>query len=791
MIPLIIPALVSLPSEINYIYEQTQQTPMPVIALEKDYGEKNKESPKKLDKNLIEHEENSVSIPIEVESPPTKNTEETIPPIPSNANQLGKPISIEINKVKKIIPATENSLNSVSNQVKTTRLLTKSRKGEQREFNFQTEITQNNTESPLEENPVTIPIDESVDVVEIVADEQEYLDKEQIVKAKGNVVIRFSNGILSADEVKINLTDRIAVAQGAVILKRGDQTLRGYRFEYYFVKDQGIIFNANGEIYQPNIGRDLASQTGSNPIPKQPLSWQIQANQPLQRITTAQGYRFSVGSRDLSLIEQQGGIVNNTSGGEVNRLRFEADRVDFDSEGWHATDIRFTNDPFSPPEFEVRADTANLRNTAPFIDELTTTNSRLVFDQTLEVPLFQDRLIFDRRDRNPGLFNIGFDGEEKGGLYIERPFNIYQDEKIEFIIAPQFLIQRAFFPNSFDDENAINPDDNGGLTNPSSFGLISSLNVNFSNRTELINIIHFTSLDLDNIDNRLRANLQLNQKIGYLGAPHTLSFQYNYRERLFNGSLGFQTVQNSIGALIRSPYIPLGDSGLSLVYQGSIQNITADSDRQDLLKSNRSDNLVNLNRFQAAALLNAGFLLWYDEALPPTPEEGLKYTATPVTPYLKFNTSLTGVTSYYSSGDTQPSLTGTIGLEGQVGHFSNPFLDYTGFNVSYSQGLRGDQSPFYFDRFYDTQVLSLGLTQQLYGPVRGGIQTFLNVQTNKEISTDYFLEYSRRTYNIMLRYNPVLQLGSINLRISDFNWEGNPLPFEGTGIKPVIDGITR
>lgn len=89
-------------------------------------------------------------------------------------------------------------------------------------------------------------------------------------------------------------------------------------------------------------------------------------------------------------------------------------------------------------------------------------------------------------------------------------------------------------------------------------------------------------------------------------------------------------------------------------------------------------------------------------------------------------------------------------------------------------------------------MLSLGLTQQLYGPIRAGVQSFINVKTNQEISTDYFLEFSRRTYNIILRYNPVLELGSVNLRISDFNWEGDAGSFEGsTGVRSVVDGVTR
>ena len=133
----------------------------------------------------------------------------------------------------------------------------------------------------------------------------------------------------------------------------------------------------------------------------------------------------------------------------------------------------------------------------------------------------------------------------------------------------------------------------------------------------------------------------------------------------------------------------------------------------------------------------------------------------------------------------------SIGIQGQVGHFSRRFFDYTGFNLRFSQGIRGDTSPFLFDRFVDTSTISFGITQQIYGPIRIGVQTSFSLNQDDEISTDYILEYSRRTHNIYLRYNPVLQIGSLSLRISDFNWTGNPDPFDGTGIQPVVQGVTR
>jgi hypothetical protein len=130
-------------------------------------------------------------------------------------------------------------------------------------------------------------------------------------------------------------------------------------------------------------------------------------------------------------------------------------------------------------------------------------------------------------------------------------------------------------------------------------------------------------------------------------------------------------------------------------------------------------------------------------------------------------------------------------LVGQFGHSSRDFLDYTAFNLTYSTSARGGFSPFLFDRAADTQVLFAGITQQVYGPLRVGIQTAWNLDTGKEISTDYLLEYSRRTHSVLLRYNPVQQLGSISLRISDFNWTGGSSEvFGGSGVRPISGGVS-
>jgi hypothetical protein len=289
----------------------------------------------------------------------------------------------------------------------------------------------------------------------------------------------------------------------------------------------------------------------------------------------------------------------------------------------------------------------------------------------------------------------------------------------------------------------------------------------------------------------VRSKIRVQQKIGIIENPYLLNAEYNYRERLFNGSLGFQTVNQSIGAILTSPVYVLGSSLINLSFQSSIQNVDAPTDRSNLIPPNATDNVVNLGRFQGAVTLNRTFPLWAGTTLPPTPEAGLRFTPFPVQPYIALFAGLTGVTSYYTSGDTQNSLTATVGLLGQFGHFSRSYLDYTGFNISFSQGLRDGESPFFFDRFVDQQIISFGIVQQIYGPIRVGIQTSYSLDQSEEISTDYTIEWSRRTYSIFLRYNPVLQLGTLNIRVSDFNWTGNPGYFEGSDIRPVVDGVAR
>jgi hypothetical protein len=611
-------------------------------------------------------------------------------------------------------------------------------------------------------------------IVEVTSDRQEYDEQRRIITAVGNVVVRFDGAVVDADRLQVNLDNLIAAGEGNVTLTRGDQILRGQRFTYNFVQDNGELLNGRGEIYVPSAQTDFAFSpidATAGGVTKRPPSDRIRANQPLSGVSSPGGIDFTVGGQaDASNLSPP------KTGGVVNRLRFEAEHIDFYPQGWQARDVRITNDPFSPPELELRADTVTLTRETPLVDRIRTQRQRLVLDQRISLPIPVNQQKIDRRERDvtPAIVSPGYDGDKRGGLYIERGFPVIDTEKTSWTITPQLLVQRGV---------------QEGIGNLGSlFAVKTKVNSVLSPRAVIEGTGELTSFDFDKVEDNLRVNLGLRQTIG-TSLPHLLNVQYNYRDRLYNGTLGFQTVQSSFGGIITSPVIPLGKSGINLTYQGSAQYIDANTDRQDLLEPIRENDRISLGRFQASADLSTGVLLWQGKPLPPTATEGLRYTANPVVPYLQAIGGLTGTTSYYTNGDNQSTLTARIGLQGQVGHFSRPFFDYTAFNISFSQGLNNGLSPFLFDRSVDNKVLTAGISQQIYGPFRLGFQTSVNLDTGRETSTDYILEYSRRTYGITLRYNPVLELGGFSIRISDFNWGGGTDPF--SEVKPVVNGVQQ
>lgn len=567
------------------------------------------------------------------------------------------------------------------------------------------------------------------DPLELSADRQEYDEDRQVFTATGNVVLRFRDAVLKADRVQANLQERTTVAAGNVSLTRGQQILIGERLEYNLAQDQGSFLNARGTIFLPSAQEDFSPQAEVGALESPSLTEQLRQSQPSQVQTT---------------------------GEEIQRLRFEAARIDFGPQGWTAEKIRITNDPFSPPELEVRAKRARLQRISPLEDRVTATRPRVVFDQKLSLPILKSKVTLSRRQSDPAVAEVGYDESDRGGFFVGRNFEPIATDSTSLTITPQFFFQRAITSGNF---NIVDPD---------LYGIKAQFGSRLDPKTSVSGFTSLSSLDPSNFTDSLRAELKLRRAVG----QNQLALGYTYRDRIFNGSLGEQTVQNRLGATFSSPsQIKLGNTGINLRYGAKAELVTAKTNRLDL------DSPATLGRFQASAALSRGFYLWKGQPLPATPTAGLKYTPAPVVPYLQLLTGLKGISNNYSNGDGQQTLVGTLGVQGQFGHFSRPYLDYTGFNLSYSQVGQIGSSPFLFDRVVDFKTLTAGILQQIYGPLRLGFQTSLNLDTGELFDTDLILDYSRRTYGVVFRYSPTRELASISFKINGFNWVGNAEPF--------------
>lgn len=618
-----------------------------------------------------------------------------------------------------------------------------------------------------DDRPPTTNIAAPNGTIELNAEQQEFNNNTQIITAQGKVVVRFNKAILQSDTLRVNLKTKIATAEGNVSLIRGKQILYGSQFEYNFDEDRGSIVQARGDIYQPTLIKDLniaapATTTpavvGEKPFPEPLLSDRLRDNQPVTNLRNTGSIGVTTNDRD---IEYQPTLKPS---GSITRVRFQADKIDFNGDRVTAERVRITNDPFSPPELQIKADRAQFKTVNSEEDEITVTKARLNVENNFDIAIPRDRFVLNKlgkdTDTNANPFgNIGFDDTERGGVYVQTSFYPIFDPRFKLTITPQYFLQRAV--SGFK------------IFDPSVLGVKTNIEGNLNPDTSIQASAALAGFDLNNFTNNFRGLVALKQNLNLFGYPHLFTGQAAYRQQVFNGSLGYQDVQSSIGGVLTSSRIPIAQTGVSFDYQVGAQLVSANSDRQNLIGTNTPPSLATLSRYEAVTNLTKSFRLWEGKGLPADSKETYNYSPTPVIPYLQLNTGIRGGYSGYGNGDSQSFVGYNVGIQGQFGNFSKSSWDYTGFNLNYYQQFPSTGiSPFLFDRLVNNRVLSAGINQQISGPFRLGIQSSLDLDSGRQISTDYYLEYSRRTYNFIIRYNPILGLGSIGFRLNDFNWDG-------------------
>jgi hypothetical protein len=643
----------------------------------------------------------------------------------------------------------------------------------------------------------------SLGVIALDADQQIYDQERQIATATGTALLWFQDGYLIADQLEVNLQSKVVLAKGKVVLVRGQQTFRADRLTYNLVQQTGRLTDVYGNLLLEDTPQEMpGSQAPELPQPPETVSGlqEIQVLQPPRRVRkvgqlqlrTVFGTNFGLSNTNA---QGQGGTPNPGAltaspvetgfaiTGQVRHWRFESRKIDLIPDGWNGYDVRLTNDPFTPPQFELVAQEVRFRELSADQSEVTTRDSRLLFDRRFSIPTLTNRTLISRRKRQSPI-TLGYDGRDRDGLFIQKSFEVLDQPNLKLTLAPQLLIQRILGGTSTSDDTttleATGTTEERNLAPLDYFGLVSELRYALTPTTSIDSSISLSSLNPSNFTNQTRANLLFKQ---VLPLQHILSLNYAYRERLFNGSLGVQTVNQAVGALFYSPRLSFnwGRLGASLEYQASVQNVSAFTDQPPFLELGQSVVVTNATRYQGAFNFNANLPVWFGQPLAATPDAGLKNTPEPIQPSVSLLAGLSGLLTNYSNGYHQNALTFRAGIEGTFGHFSKPWFDYTRFSAVYSQAFLDGQSPFLFDRIVDNKVVALGFMQHIVGPLRLGVETTLNLDNSngaRAISTNYQVQFTRRAYALNLTYNPQQQLGGIYLQINDFNWAGDGERFQ-------------
>jgi lipopolysaccharide export system protein LptA len=566
--------------------------------------------------------------------------------------------------------------------------------------------------------------------LQLRSDQQIFNQSTEVFQATGNVELRFGRTRLRADQMQVDLRARQVIAEGNIEVELGNQRVRGTRLTYNFDQETGILENASGQVDTSNLPRDINTSGLSN----DPLNPNPPSPQPP---------RF---------------------------VRFQAQQIRFDANTWTGENVRITNDPLNPPELEIRSPQVTSVLQPSGSQLITAEPGQLVFDQALFLPL-PIRLRIDELDRQPPITLLydDFDREElRRGLIIQPNFELSQHRSVSFVVSPQLYPQRLF-------------DSNEGLLD--GIGLQTRLQVTYPTQQVTHVLVELRGLLFEEFADRLRVKVE---QVIPTGDGGSVNYTYAYRERFFSGLLGFQIVENRVGVDYNSPVIKIGNTGVDFSYKLSLDQIealgqsTIDLDPEIAKQSTEQ---LQLTRAQLGTALSRSFPVWQPDTQSTT---SLRFTSTPIEKGLWINTGISSSQTYYSNGEAQSYVSGSVGIDAVFGDFSANTFDYTNLSATYSNGFLAGASPFLFDRITTREQLVLGILQQVYGPLRVGAETTIDLQLGENVDTTYTLGYDRRTYGVNVKFNPIRQTGSFELRVDSFNWSNS-----GETITEVRGGIER
>ncbi|WP_094559145.1 DUF3769 domain-containing protein [Synechococcus sp. 8F6] len=497
----------------------------------------------------------------------------------------------------------------------------------------------------------------------------------------------------------------------------------------------------------------------------------------------------------------QGYRPTSNKGGTISRIRFQGSQIRIRGNRWTAEAMAFTNDPFTPAGSWSLA-----RKVVAVMDErgvtrISSRSTQILLDGKVSLPAITNTTIGEEEAR----FAIDTDKDDRDGFYIGynlEPIKLGRGGSLQ--LQPQLMVQRALEgrTSSFvlPGESLASPTVEQSATFGDMFGLLAALNLPMG-WVSLDADASLSTFNPDNFRSGTRSITRLSAPLSLPGHDSASAALFgSYRERIYNGSLGLQTVAYSYGANLAGTAVfnrpkpaatgngdsaeqPIPSQTKGPFFTPVVLNWAAQSGNYQatLFETNTLDTLW---RSYANLAIGTTLQLWQGSALDASddPKRGLRYAPSPVVPGLGVDFGASGYLASYSNGSNQSTLTLRGGPSFTLGQFDKPFLDYTRFSASIAGTFLGGGSPFGFDRTVDLRTLSFQAAQQIYGPLVVEAGATFNIDNGSEFYGDVSYSYvevklQRRSYELGVYYSPYDGIGGIRVKLNDFNFTGTGTPF--------------
>ena len=578
---------------------------------------------------------------------------------------------------------------------------------------------------------------------ELLIESKVQSEKNNILIAEGEVIVRFKDNMLKADSLVYNKRNKLAKAEGNVQLKINNQIFQADRVEYDFIENKGIFKNVKGLINSESIISDF--DFSSDNIYK------------------------NLSSTIKRILKDKVVFTPN----KVTNWIFTADYLKVDKDIWSSKKAYLTNDLLETNQIKLQFNELKIYPDKEQLRFKSKINN-LIFQDKITIPFWLgDRAIF-KNSENPFAFqnkwNIGYDKLNKDGFFLGRKLNSIRIKKDLFLnIEPQFLVQRTLKgkTESFAQKNySLNsPRVDRNISLSDYFAINSSVGGKIQ-KWDLKITKELNSFDLDKFANAFRTRAELSKEINLFETTFVNKIFGAYRERIWNGSIGESEIYSAYGWQLDQAKSWKNDS----VEKNQIITFGLGKYKaEELTSSDFAESYKGSVSYQ----LNQRLPIYEKRIDSEYIDKSFEYIPKPIKEGVLLNSKISLNYNLYKDGNSQKYLGFGLGPEIVMGNFKKDFFDYTRLSVLPFYKFQSGKSIFKFDQVAENFIIDFNLDQHLLGSWLIETQGKLNLDKDSDDYGEFIysriaLNFKKRSYSFGIFYQPHDQAGGINFTLNGF-----------------------